>query len=109
MNHVREGGRRSNMSCHAIIDHHDTLHVISCTRPSRFSACNIEKLGMDLGTRLGLFPGKQHACGVLMLIVAAKFKLIDFFDAWTIGQFTGGMKVLKCKSSAPFASVLSMK
>ena len=28
-------------------------HVISRTRPSRFSACNIEKLGMGLGTRLG--------------------------------------------------------
>ena len=27
-------------------------HVISRTRPSRFSACNIEKLGMGLGTRL---------------------------------------------------------
>ena len=26
--------------------------VTSDTRPSRFSACNIEKRGMDLGTRL---------------------------------------------------------
>ena len=27
-------------------------HVTSDTRPSRFSVCNIEKLGMSLGTRL---------------------------------------------------------
>ena len=27
-------------------------HVTSDTRPSRFSVCNIEKLGMGLGTRL---------------------------------------------------------
>ena len=27
-------------------------HVTSDTRPSRSSACNIEKLGMGLGTRL---------------------------------------------------------
>ena len=40
-------------SCHVNIDHHDTPHVTSRTRPSsRFSACNIEKLGMGLGTRL---------------------------------------------------------
>ena len=38
-------------SCLVIFNHHDTLHVISCTRPSRFLACNIEKLGMGLGTR----------------------------------------------------------
>ena len=28
------------------------MHAISRTRPSRFSACNIENLGMGLGTRL---------------------------------------------------------
>ena len=40
-------------SCHVNIDHHDTPHVTSPTRPSsRFSAFNIEKLGMGLGTRL---------------------------------------------------------
>ena len=32
---------------------YDVVHVISCTRPSPCSACNIEKLGMGLGTRLG--------------------------------------------------------
>ena len=31
----------------------DVKHVQTCTRPSRFSACNIEKLGKGLGTRLG--------------------------------------------------------
>ena len=35
---------------HITIDHHDTLHVTSHT--SSFSAFNIEKLGMDLETRL---------------------------------------------------------
>ena len=39
-------------SCHVNIDHHDTLHVTLHTRPSCFSACNIEKLEMGLGTRL---------------------------------------------------------
>ena len=40
-------------SCHVNIDHHDTPHMTSRTRPSScFSACNIEKLGMGLGTRL---------------------------------------------------------
>ena len=40
-------------SCHINIDHHDMPHVTSRTRPSsRFSVCNIEKLGMGLGTRL---------------------------------------------------------
>ena len=40
-------------SCDVTIDHHDTPHVTSRTKPSpRFSACNIEKLGMGLGTRL---------------------------------------------------------
>ena len=28
---------------------HDVTHVISHTRPSRFSACNIEKLGVTWG------------------------------------------------------------
>ena len=28
---------------------YDALHVISLTRPSRFSACNIEKLGIGPG------------------------------------------------------------
>ena len=31
---------------------HDVTHVISHTRPSRVSACNIEKNGCGLGTRL---------------------------------------------------------
>ena len=40
-------------SCHVNIDHHDMPHVTLRTRPSsHFSACNIEKLGMGLGTRL---------------------------------------------------------
>ena len=30
----------------------NVTHVISPPRPSHFSACNIEKLGMGLGTRL---------------------------------------------------------
>ena len=30
-------------------------HVISRTRPSHFTACNIEKLGMGLGMRLGMY------------------------------------------------------
>ena len=42
-------------SCHVNIDHHDMPHVTSHTRPfSRFSACNIEKLGVGLGTRLDI-------------------------------------------------------
>ena len=32
----------------------DESHVISRTRPSRFSVCNIENLGMGLGMRLGI-------------------------------------------------------
>ena len=40
------------MSYHVSVNHHDTLHVISWTRPSCFSACNIENLGMGLGKRL---------------------------------------------------------
>ena len=54
-------------SCHITIDHHDMPHVTSHTRPSRFSACNIEKLGMGLGVRLDgnsiawlLFNTKVH-------------------------------------------------
>ena len=39
-------------SCHITIDHHDMPHSTSHTRPSHFSACNIEKLGMGLGKRL---------------------------------------------------------
>ena len=35
----------------------DMYHVTSHTRPSCFSACNIEKLGMGLGTR----PGRKEA------------------------------------------------
>ena len=31
--------------------------MILCTRPSCISACNIEKLGMGLRTRLGCSPG----------------------------------------------------
>ena len=34
-------------------------HVTSDTRPSRFSACNIEKLGMGLETRLHIDCFKQ--------------------------------------------------
>ena len=47
-------------SCHVNIDHHDTPHVTSRTGPSsRFSACNIEKLGMGLGTRLYIGTGSR--------------------------------------------------
>ena len=36
--------------------HKDKIgHVTSDTRPSHFSACNIEMLGMGLGTRLDSF------------------------------------------------------
>ena len=37
---------------HVSFNHHDVPRIISHTRPSRFSACNIDKLGMGLGTRL---------------------------------------------------------
>ena len=43
-------------------DMHVTLH----TRPSRFSACNIEKLGMGLETRL-LFPCEE--CNIILIFV----------------------------------------
>ena len=47
-------------------------HVISCTRPSRFSACNIEKLGMGLGTRLVKSRKRcfhyYYACCILLLM-----------------------------------------
>ena len=39
-------------------------HVISRTRPSCFSACNIEKLGMGLGTRLGNHAEQQLEGGI---------------------------------------------
>ena len=40
---------------------HDVTHVISHTRPSRFSACNIEKTGCGLGTRLCILQF-YHRC-----------------------------------------------
>ena len=62
-------------------------HVISRTRPSRFSACNIEKLGMGLGTRLteraathshhGLSePSREKEKLEQLQLVALKFKMI---------------------------------
>ena len=53
-----------------MIDHHDMLHMTSHIRPSWFSACNIEKLGMGLGTRLqyGWFVMDGH---ILLCITVA--------------------------------------
>ena len=51
-----------------IFDHHDMLHVILCTRPSCFSVCNIEKLGMGLGTRLGQNQSLYPLCMVRELL-----------------------------------------
>ena len=41
-------------------------HVISRTRPSRFSACNIEKLGVAWLARLSLSP-VLHTCTLIKL------------------------------------------
>ena len=38
-------------SCHVTINHHDTLHVTSHTKPSCFSAWNIEKLKIQKGQK----------------------------------------------------------
>lgn len=44
--------------CHITIDHHDVACLMwLCTRPSRFLACNIENLGLGLGTRISLLFG----------------------------------------------------
>ena len=41
-----------SIPCVYLLSTYDVVHVTSRTRPSCFSACNIEKLEMGLGTRL---------------------------------------------------------
>ena len=79
-------------SCHVNIDHHDTPHVTSRTRPSsRFSACNIEKLGMGLGMKLtpSLVPR--------LSLSFSQFMVWNPAHPWLPGQGLGG-HALHCAS-----------
>ena len=44
------------------------MHVSLRDRPSHFSACNIEKLGMDLGMRLDLSQSHIFTCIISVLL-----------------------------------------
>ena len=54
----------------------DVYHVTSRTRPSRFSACNIEKLGMGLGTRLYKNSYMHNVCRADQLRIDINFQVV---------------------------------